>query len=95
MAKLRKLKAEVKSLCEHVQDECYVELIFGTTNEIEMIWGIMVQCEKLKANTLSKINSKAPNKMTYKDRKQYYKAIEDEFYSRTMSFIQDLNTIIP
>lgn len=95
MASIKKLKREVNSLCENLHNECFVELVFGTSNEIERVWSIMVRCEKLKLDTLKKVNSKLPKKMTIKERKEYYKETNVVFYDATMKLIDDLNHIIP
>lgn len=95
MSSIRELKADVKSLCDNVQNECYVELMFGVSNEIELVWSIMVRCEKLKEETLRLINAKEPKKLSKKERSQYYKKLVDNFYSKTIDFISELNTVIP
>jgi hypothetical protein len=95
MASVRQLKKKVKSLCDNVQNECYVELLFGTSNEVELIWSIMTRCDKLHHEILRKINSKEPKKLPSKERKAYYKALSEDFYCKTLGFINDMNTIIP
>lgn len=95
MASVKHLKKRVKSLCDNVQNECYVELLFGTSNEVELIWSIMTRCDKLHREMIQKINSKEPKKLQAKERKAYYKALSDNFYSKTLDFINDMNSIIP
>jgi len=95
MGSIKHLKKKVNSLCDNVQNECYVELLFGTSNEVELIWSIMSRCDKLHHEILKKINSKEPKGLPAKDRRAYYKAISDDFYSRTLGLINDMNTIIP
>lgn len=95
MASVKQLKKKVKSLCDNVQNECYVELLFGTSNEIELIWSIMSRCDKLQQETIRKINSKESKKLPSKERRTYFKSLSDNFYSKTMEFINDMNTIIP
>lgn len=95
MSSIREFKADIKSLCDNVQNECYVELMFGVSNEIELVWSVMVRCEKLKVETLHKINSKEPKKLSKKERREHYKKLVDDFYSQTIELIEDLNSIIP
>lgn len=95
MASIKNLKKDIKSLCESVQNECYVELVFGTSNEVEFIWSIMMRCEKLEHETLKKINSKESNKLPKKEKKKYFNSLMDDFYNQTMIFIKDLNSVIP
>ncbi|WP_320052997.1 hypothetical protein [uncultured Acetobacteroides sp.] len=95
MASVKQLKKKVKSLCDNVQNECYVELLFGTSNEVELIWSIMSRCDKLQQETIRKINSKESKRLPAKERRAYFKTLSDSFYSKTMGFINDMNTIIP
>jgi len=95
MASVKHLKKKVKSLCENLQNECYVELLFGTSNEIELVWSIMTRCSKAQNDIIREINAKDIKALPPKERKVYYKAITDSFYKKTLGFINDLNTIIP
>jgi hypothetical protein len=95
MASVKHLKKKVKSLCDNVQNECYVELLFGTSNEIELVWSIMNRCDKLQIETIRKINSKESKKFPAKERRAYFKTLSDDFYSKTLDFINDMNAIIP
>lgn len=95
MASIRQLKKRVKSLYDNVQTECYVELLFGTSNEVELIWSILYRSDILLDETMRGLNSKTIKKKTVEERKQYYKELSSNFYTKNYELINDLNTIIP
>lgn len=95
MASVKHLKKRVKSLCDHLQNECYVELLFGTSNEIELVWSVMTRCNEAHNNIIREINTKDVKALSPKERKVYFKTITDSFYKKTLGFINDLNSIIP
>ena len=95
MASIRLLKKKINTLCDGFQNECYVELMFGTSNEVEMVWGLMGSCDKLHKNTLCALNRKLNKSYSRKERKAYYRHLTDEFYKDTFALINELNSVIP
>lgn len=92
MANIRDLKKDINNLCFEVISECVIFREYSSSLFYESLQEIIFEAVELRNNLIFRVNN-PPVSEDKKALKAWYRSIVDDLYEKTITLIEELNSL--